>query len=72
LRGWADDLLAGEALRRGGWLDPQPIARYWHEHRTGARDWSAGLWAVLMFQSWLTQAGIAAEVPPTVAAARRG
>ena len=45
-------------LRRGGWLDPQPIARYWHEHRTGARDWSAGLWAVLMFQSWLAQAGV--------------
>jgi asparagine synthase (glutamine-hydrolysing) len=64
LRGWADDLLAGDTLRRGGWLDPQPIARYWHEHRTGARDWSAGLWAVLMFQSWLAKGGVSAKRRP--------
>jgi asparagine synthase (glutamine-hydrolysing) len=70
LRGWADDLLAADALGRGGWLDPEPIARYWHEHRTGERDWSAGLWAVLMFQSWLAQVDAAAAAPPTVAAAR--
>src|SRR5258708_3487899 len=38
LRGWADDLLAGDALGRSGWLDPQPLARYWRAHRTGARD----------------------------------
>jgi asparagine synthase (glutamine-hydrolysing) len=70
LSGWADDLLAADALGRAGWLDPQPITRYWHEHRTGARDWSAGLWAVLMFQSWLAQAETATALPPTVAAAR--
>jgi asparagine synthase (glutamine-hydrolysing) len=72
LRGWADDLLAADALGRGGWLDPEPIARYWHEHRTGERDWSAGLWAVLMFQSWLAQVDAAAAAPPTVAAGGRG
>ena len=70
LRGWADDLLTGDALGRSGWLDPQPIARYWREHRTGERDWSAGLWAVLMFQSWLAQAGAAAEAPAVSAVAR--
>ena len=69
LRAWADDLLAADALG-GGWLDPQPITRYWREHRSGERDWSAGLWAVLMFQSWLAQADTAAAVP--VAAAARG
>ena len=68
LRGWADDLLAADALGRGGWLDPTPIARYWREHRTGERDWSAGLWAVLMFQSWLAQADTAIAAAPAVAA----
>ena len=69
LRAWADDLLAADALG-GGWLDPQPITRYWREHRSGERDWSAGLWAVLMFQSWLAQADATAAAPPAVTAAR--
>ncbi|HJT07421.1 MAG TPA: asparagine synthase (glutamine-hydrolyzing) [Stellaceae bacterium] len=70
LSGWADDLLAADALGRGGWLDPQRIARYWREHRTGERDWSAGLWAVLMFQSWLAQVDAATAAPTVVTAAR--
>jgi asparagine synthase (glutamine-hydrolysing) len=53
LRAWADDLLAPATLRRGDWLEPEPIARRWREHRSGQRDWSHSLWAVLMLQSWL-------------------
>jgi asparagine synthase (glutamine-hydrolysing) len=53
LRAWADDLLAPATLRRGDWLEPEPIAVRWREHRSGQRDWSQSLWAVLMLQSWL-------------------
>ncbi|HEX7970410.1 MAG TPA: asparagine synthase C-terminal domain-containing protein, partial [Stellaceae bacterium] len=67
LRGWADDLLSQSALA-GGYLDADAVAARWREHRTGERDWSAGLWAVLMFQSWLAQAGAAGEAPAPAAA----
>jgi asparagine synthase (glutamine-hydrolysing) len=60
LRDWAADLLNSETLARGGWLEPDPIAARWREHLEGRRDWSASLWAVLMFQSWLAEAGLAA------------
>jgi asparagine synthase (glutamine-hydrolysing) len=69
LKGWADDLLARDALRRSGLLDPAPIAARWREHRVGEQDWSAGLWAVLMFQSWLFQGGASALPAPPMSAA---
>jgi asparagine synthase (glutamine-hydrolysing) len=53
LREWADDLLSATALRRGDWLEPEPIAARWREHRQGQRDWSQSLWAVLMLQTWI-------------------
>ncbi len=62
LRGWADDLLSRDALV-AGYLDADTVVARWREHRSGARDWSAGLWAVLMFQSWIAEAGVAGEVP---------
>jgi asparagine synthase (glutamine-hydrolysing) len=55
LRDWAGGFLSSDALRRGGWLEPAPIAARWREHLDGRRDWSASLWAVLMFQSWLAE-----------------
>ena len=55
LRDWAAALLSPEVLRRGGWLDPAPVAMRWREHLEGRRDWSASLWTVLMFQSWLAE-----------------
>ncbi len=63
LRDWADDLLNESALRRDGWLRPEFVTARWREHRMGSRDWSYGLWCVLMFQAWLAQAGTAAEAP---------
>ncbi|MGE5476596.1 MAG: asparagine synthase (glutamine-hydrolyzing) [Bacteroidales bacterium] len=55
LRGWADDLLSTDLMRRQGLLNAPLIARCWHEHRTGAKRWSTELWHVLMFQAWLAE-----------------
>jgi asparagine synthase (glutamine-hydrolysing) len=57
LRGWAEDLLAPERLRREGLLRPEPVARRWREHLDGRREGSLALWHVLMFQSWLERQG---------------
>ena len=64
LRAWADDLLAPATLRRGDWLEPEPIAVRWREHRSGQRDWSQSLWAVLMLQSWLAGEVARGACPP--------
>ena len=53
LREWADDLLAPERLRREGFLQPEPIAQAWADHRSGRRNRQYQLWDVLMFQAWL-------------------
>lgn len=53
LRDWAEGLLEEGRLRREGFLDPAPVRRIWEDHLGGARDWSARLWCVLMFQAWL-------------------
>jgi asparagine synthase (glutamine-hydrolysing) len=53
LRGWADDLLSEERLKRSGFFDPAVIRRRYAAHLSGQRDSSAALWAVLMVESWL-------------------
>lgn len=58
LRGWAEDLLTEDALRRGDLLDPAPIRTAWQDHLAGRRNWEHRLWAVLMLQSWRQQAGV--------------
>lgn len=55
LRGWADDLLSEQRLRREGFFQPDKIRRVWEQHRAGAYDHSYALWCVLMFQAWLEQ-----------------
>lgn len=50
---WAGDLLAPARLKREGYFAPALIERCWQQHRTSAANWSAQLWIVLMFQSWL-------------------
>ncbi len=52
LRGWAQDLLAGDRLRREGFLDPATVSTSLREHLAGASR-GAQLWVALMFQSWL-------------------
>jgi asparagine synthase (glutamine-hydrolysing) len=56
LREWAEDLLGESRLRREEFFDPAPIRARWTEHLAGDRDWQYPLWAILMFQAWLTDA----------------
>lgn len=53
LADWAETLLARERLDREGYWDVARVRKAWEEHRSGTRNWSAKLWSVLMFQSWL-------------------
>lgn len=53
LRPWAEDLLYSRQASEI--LNPAPIRQRWKEHLSGRRDWSASMWTVLMFLSWLTQ-----------------
>jgi asparagine synthase (glutamine-hydrolysing) len=52
LRQWAAELLSPDDLRRGGLLDPAPIARAWQDLLDGRRQTGAAVWAVVMFQAW--------------------
>lgn len=52
LRGWADDLLSEDRLRRQGWLNAPLVAGCWREHRSGAKNWQNEIWHALMFQAW--------------------
>ena len=52
LSDWASDLLSPRALAASGLLDSKFILQKLEEHRNGRRDWSHGLWTVLMFQGW--------------------
>lgn len=52
LRGWAEDLLSEETLRRDGLIDPTPVRKAWAEHLSGRRDWTHRLWIVLMLMAW--------------------
>lgn len=52
LKGWADDLLSEERLRRESLFDVAAVRRRYAAHQAGHRDSSAALWAILMFQAW--------------------
>jgi asparagine synthase (glutamine-hydrolysing) len=53
LRGWAEELLDAKTIRSEGWFDADLVVSRWQQHRTGARDSTAALWSILMFQAWL-------------------
>jgi asparagine synthase (glutamine-hydrolysing) len=55
LREWGEALLSPSRLSDEGYLDPEPVQRLWSEHQSGARNWQAPLWDVLMFQAWLAE-----------------
>ena len=51
----ARDLLAPDALRRGGVLDPAPVTRLLDEHVARRDDHSRALWGLLCFVLWQRQ-----------------
>ena len=51
----ARDLLAADALARGGVLDPAPVTRLLDEHVARRDDHSRALWGVLCFVLWQRQ-----------------
>ena len=52
LRAWAESLLGETRLSQEGFFEPKKLQQRWREHLSGKRDWSPGLWHVLMFQAW--------------------
>ena len=53
LRDWAGDLLSHDRLVSQGLLDADAVRRLWAEHVEGQHNHQAGLWVLLMLQSWL-------------------
>ena len=68
LRAWAESLLGETRLSQEGFFEPKKLRQRWREHLSGKRDWSAGLWHVLMFQAWFDPQK-SAVLEPTEAAA---
>jgi asparagine synthase (glutamine-hydrolysing) len=64
IRPWAEALLDEDRLKDEGYFAPEPIRQKWAEHLTGRRNWQAQLWGILMFQAWLEQQKVQAEVEP--------
>jgi asparagine synthase (glutamine-hydrolysing) len=52
LRDWVEGLLAPDALRRTGVLQPEAVRALWAEHLSGGRDHETFLWSILMYQGW--------------------
>lgn len=63
LRGWAEDLLAPQRLRREGWLDARLVDVRWREHQRGDVDRRYYLWNILMFQAWLASQAAPVAAP---------
>lgn len=55
LRPWAENLLSEQRLQAQGLFNPAEVRRVWTQHLSGARNWDARLWYLLMFQSWFDQ-----------------
>lgn len=70
LRPWAEELLEPHSLRAEGWFDPNLVNSRWRAHLSGECDFTAALWAVLIFQSWLREEPrpVPVSVPCQVAA----
>lgn len=55
LRQRVRDAVLGSRLAATGWFNPACLRQLVEEHQSGKRDYSAALWALLMFESFLRQ-----------------
>ena len=53
LRDWAEDLINEQELLEQGFLNHNKVRKIWQLHLNGNYDYTAKIWSVLMFQSWL-------------------
>ena len=63
LRQRVRDALLGDRLAATGWFERPAIGRLIDEHQTGARDHSASLWTLLMFEAFLRRVVDAGAAP---------
>ena len=54
LRGWAEDMLDPDRLRREGYFDPETVRQAWSAHLSRKQAMQYHLWPILMFQAWLS------------------
>ena len=55
LRGWVENLLDEQRLRKEGFFNADFVRELWHAHLTGQRNYQSLLWSILMFQTWLEE-----------------
>lgn len=55
LRDWAEDLLDERRLHSEGYFDAKLVRDLWAQHLGGQQNWQTPLWAILMFQAWLSE-----------------
>lgn len=53
LRGHVADVVTGGRLAESGFFEPRELRRLVEDHQSGRRDYSAALWALLMFDGFL-------------------
>lgn len=64
LRQRVQDAVLGERLQATGWFNPDYLQHLVSAHQCGKCDYSAPLWTLLMFESFLRQTDLALESKP--------
>jgi asparagine synthase (glutamine-hydrolysing) len=62
------DAVLGQVLADTGWFNASYLRRMVDDHQSGARDYSAPLWTLMMFESFLRNVMGAPAMPQAVAA----
>ncbi len=62
LRQRVQDAVLGERLQATGWFNPDYLQHLVGAHQSGRCDYSAPLWALLMFESFLRQTDLSLEL----------